>query len=125
MRVRRRRRATADGGERRRTPANSPVCLDFELGNPISSALCTVRWRARRQSHPGWCDCLRWGGDGARCGEAERRDGEAPASERGRLRAQARKQMAPTASSPPSAASGQLLDGEAAAATKINSGGVD
>jgi hypothetical protein len=30
--VRMRRRATADGVERRRTPANSPVCLNFELG---------------------------------------------------------------------------------------------
>jgi hypothetical protein len=41
MRVRMQRRAMADGGERRRIPANSPVCLSFELGNLISCALCT------------------------------------------------------------------------------------
>jgi hypothetical protein len=92
------------------------------LVDPILSALCIGRWRARRQSHLGRHYWLRCSGDSAQCGESEWRGGEAPASARGRLRVRARKLTAPTTSSPPSAASGQLVDGKAAVATKISSG---
>jgi hypothetical protein len=72
-----RRRAAADGGERRRAAA---VKRGIELGGSISCAESTRAMRERRQGRLGRHGRLRHYGDGARRGEAERRDGETPAS---------------------------------------------